>query len=96
MERTIAKLRDNVRTADRKRLDILLRRTRVVVLGKETELRFIGNEALVGVYSVPLMLECRSEVPPSGTHLASLSQLKPPPPPPHVGSGVGAGLPSSS
>ena len=32
------------------------------MLGKETELRFIGNEALVGVYSVPLMLECRSEV----------------------------------
>ena len=62
VERTIAKLRDNVRTADRKRLDILLRRTRVVVLGKETELRFIGNEALVGVFSVPLMLECRSEV----------------------------------
>ena len=62
MERTIERMRNDVRVADRKRLDILLRRTRVVVLGKETALRFIGNEALEGVYSVPLLLECRSEV----------------------------------
>ena len=62
VERTIQKMRDNVRTSDRKRLDFLLRRTRVVVLGKETALRFIGNEALDGVYSVPMLLECRSEV----------------------------------
>ena len=55
VERTIQQMRDNVRTSDRKRLDFLLRRTRVVVLGKETELRFIGNEALEGVYSVPML-----------------------------------------
>ena len=48
MERTNQKMRDNVRTSDRKRLDFLLRRTRVVVLGKETASRFIGNEAREG------------------------------------------------
>ena len=62
VERTIQKMRYNVRTSDRERLDFLLRRTRVVVLGKETALRFIGNEAREGVYSVPMLLECRSEV----------------------------------
>ena len=41
VERTIQQMRDNVRTSDRKRLDFLLRRTRVVVLGKETELRYL-------------------------------------------------------
>ena len=42
----------------------LLRRTRVVVLGKEADLRFIGKDSLEGVsvYTVPLLLECKSEV----------------------------------
>ena len=62
MERTISLMREDVRPPDRKRLDILLRRTRVVVLGKEADLRFIGKDSLVGVYTVPLLLECRSEV----------------------------------
>ena len=62
VERTIQKMRYNVRTSDRERLDFLLRRTRVVVLGKETALRFIGNWPGEGVYSVPMLLECRSEV----------------------------------
>ena len=62
VERFIWLMREDVRPADRKRLDILLRRTRVVVLGKEADLRFIGKDSLKGVYTVPLLLECRSEV----------------------------------
>ena len=62
VERFIWVMREDVRPADRKRLEILLRRTRVVVLGKEADLRFIGKDSLKGVYTVPLLLECRSEV----------------------------------
>ena len=62
VERFIWVMREDVRPADRKRLEILLRRTRVVVLGKEADLRFIGKDSQEGVYTVPLLLECRSEV----------------------------------
>jgi hypothetical protein len=50
--------KEDVKLNDRKRLDILLRRTRIIILGKETVAVTVRGKRL---YTVPVLLECRNE-----------------------------------
>jgi hypothetical protein len=58
VERLIEYVKEDVKLADRKRLDFLLKRTRVIVLGKGTSRVKIGDKA---INTVPILLECRTE-----------------------------------
>ena len=58
VEKTIAYMREDVNLADRKRFDILLRRTKIIVLGKGTTTRIIEDQV---VHNVPILLEMKSE-----------------------------------
>jgi hypothetical protein len=57
VERTIEFMREDVRLSERKRFDNLLSKTRVIVLGKETTLRTMGERR---IHTVPILLECRT------------------------------------
>jgi hypothetical protein len=57
VERTLEFMREDVRLSERKRLDSLLSKTRVIVLGKETTLRTMGERR---IHTVPILLECRT------------------------------------
>jgi hypothetical protein len=51
-------VKEDTRLTDRKRLDILLRRTRIIVLGKgTTEIQTRGGR----IHTVPILLEMRTE-----------------------------------
>ena len=58
VEKAIAYMKEEVALSDRKRLDGILRRTRFVILGKETRLREVEEQRF---YTVPIMLEFRTE-----------------------------------
>ena len=58
VEKTISYMREDVNLADRKRFDILLRRTRIIVLGKGTVTRMVEDTV---THNVPVLLEMRSE-----------------------------------
>ena len=58
VERTISFMKEDVSLSERKRLDIVLRRTKFVILGKETKVREVEDQR---IYTVPVMLEFRTE-----------------------------------
>ena len=58
VQRTIGYMKEDVVLSDRKRFDILINRTRLVVLGKETKQSMYQGE---WIHTVPVLLECRSE-----------------------------------
>jgi hypothetical protein len=58
MERVVDNFKEDVKLNDRKRLDILLRRTRIIILGKVTVAVTVRGKRL---YTVPVLLECRNE-----------------------------------
>ena len=58
IEKTIGYMREDVNIADRKRLDILIRRTKFVVLGKGTVPRTSEDQH---IHNVPVLLELRTE-----------------------------------
>ena len=58
VERTIGYMKEDVILSDRKRFDILINRTRLVVLGKETRQVMYKGE---WIHTVPVLLECRNE-----------------------------------
>jgi hypothetical protein len=58
VERVVDNFKEDVKLNDRKRLDILLRRTRIIILGKETVAVTVRGKRL---YTVPVLLECRNE-----------------------------------
>jgi hypothetical protein len=58
VERVVDNFKEDVKLNDRKRLDILLRRTRIIILGKETVGVTVRGKRL---YTVPVLLECRNE-----------------------------------
>jgi hypothetical protein len=58
VERVVDYVKEDTRLTDRKRLDILLRRTRIIVLGKgTTEIQTRGGR----IHTVPILLEMRTE-----------------------------------
>ena len=58
IDKTIGYMREDVNISDRKRLDILIRRTKFIVLGKGTVARTLEGQQ---IYSVPVLLELRTE-----------------------------------
>ena len=58
VERAISFMKEGVALADRKRLDIVLKRTKFIILGKETKMREVDNQR---IYMVPIMLEFKTE-----------------------------------
>ena len=58
VERTIGYMKEDVILSDRKRFDILINRTRLVVLGRETSQTMHQGER---IHTVPVLLECRNE-----------------------------------
>ena len=58
IEKTISYMREDVNLSDRKRLDILFRRTKFRVLGKGTVVRRVEDQL---VHNVPVLLETRTE-----------------------------------
>jgi hypothetical protein len=58
VDRFIDNLKEDVKLTARKRLDTIMRRTRVSVLGKETVAGTIRGKT---VFTVPVLLECRNE-----------------------------------
>ena len=58
VERTIGYMKEDVILSDRKRFDILINRTRLVVLGRETSQTMHQGER---IHTVPVLLECGNE-----------------------------------
>jgi hypothetical protein len=58
IDKTLEYMREDVVLGERKRYDILIKRTRIIILGKETVRRTRGTRT---IFSVPILLECRSE-----------------------------------
>ena len=58
VERTISFMKEDVSLSERKRLDIVLRRTKFIILGKETKMREVEDQR---IYTVTVMLEFRTE-----------------------------------
>jgi hypothetical protein len=58
VERVVDNFKEDVKLNNRKRLDTLLRRTRIIILGKETVAVTVRGKRL---YTVPVLLECRNE-----------------------------------
>ena len=58
VDKMIGYMREDVNIKDRKRLDILIRRTKFVVLGKGTTARTLEDQVIP---NVPIMLEARTE-----------------------------------
>jgi hypothetical protein len=58
IDRTLEYMREDVVLGERKRYDILIRRTRIIILGRETVKRTRGKDT---IFSVPILLECRNE-----------------------------------
>jgi hypothetical protein len=57
VDRTLEYMRDAVNLRERKRFDILIKRTRIVVLGKETKAITVDGSR---IYTVPILLEFRN------------------------------------
>ena len=58
VERTIGYMKEDVILSDRKRFEILINRTRLIVLGRETSQTMHQGER---IHTVPVLLECRNE-----------------------------------
>ena len=58
VQKTVEYMKEDENFADRKRFDTLIRRTRIVLLGKETKFKSYKSKA---IYTVPVLLECRTE-----------------------------------
>ena len=58
VEKTIGYMREDVNISDRKRLDVIIRRTKFVVLGKSTVERTLEGQR---IHNVPVLLEFRTE-----------------------------------
>ena len=58
VERTIGYMKEDVILSDRKRFDILINRTRLIVLGRETSQTMHQGD---WIHTVPVLLECRNE-----------------------------------
>ena len=58
VDRVLDNFKEDVKLKDRKRMDSLMRRTRVIVLGKETAAVMVRGKK---VFTVPVLLECRNE-----------------------------------
>ena len=58
VERAISFMKEDVALSDRKRLDIVLKRTKFIILGKETKMREVDDQR---IYTVPIMLEFKTE-----------------------------------
>jgi hypothetical protein len=58
VESTLEYMREDINLKERKRFDILIKRTRIIVLGKETKAITINGRK---IYTVPILLECRNE-----------------------------------
>ena len=58
VEKAISYMKEDVSLANKKRLDVILRRTRFIILGKETKMRELEEQR---IYTVPIMLEFRTE-----------------------------------
>ena len=58
VERAISFMKEDVALSDRKRLDIVLKRTKFIILGKETKMRVVDDQR---IYTVPIMLEFKTE-----------------------------------
>jgi hypothetical protein len=57
VDKTLEYMRDAVNLRERKRFDILIKRTRIVVLGKETKAITVDGSK---IYTVPILLEFRN------------------------------------
>jgi hypothetical protein len=57
VDKTLEYMRDAVNLRERKRFDILIKRTRIVVLGKETKAITVEGSR---IYTVPILLEFRN------------------------------------
>ena len=58
VDKTISYMREDVNLSDRKRLDILLRRTKFLILGKGTVVREVEGQR---IHNVPVLLESQTE-----------------------------------
>ena len=58
VEKAISFMKEDVALADRKRLDTVLKRTKFIILGKETKVREVEDQR---IYTVPIMLEFKTE-----------------------------------
>ena len=58
IEKLLGYMKEEANLSDRKRLDILMRRTKIIILGKEAVPRRCGDR---DIYTVPVLLECRTE-----------------------------------
>jgi hypothetical protein len=58
VDRVLEYMKDDAKLNDRRRLDFLLKRTRVIVLGKGTSKVVVRDGS---IFSVPILLECRNE-----------------------------------
>ena len=58
VEKTISYMREDVNLSDRKRLDVLLRRTKFIVLGKGTVVRKVDDQL---INNIPVLLETKTE-----------------------------------
>ena len=62
IEKMIGYMKEDVNLADWKRADTLIRRTKIIILGKETVRReLVDGDSLRWIFTVPILLEFRSE-----------------------------------
>ena len=57
-EKVIEIIREGTKSTDRKEVVRVMERTRVIVLGKETETRTVNQKV---IETIPILLDCRSE-----------------------------------
>jgi hypothetical protein len=58
VDRTLEYMREEINLRERKRFDIVIRRTRIIVLGKETKVLTIDGRK---IHTVPILMEFRNE-----------------------------------
>ena len=58
VDKVLRNIKEGTKEADRMEIDKVLKKTRVVVLGKETEARTVNQKT---IETVPILLECRTE-----------------------------------
>jgi len=58
VDKVLRNIKEGAKVADRMEIDKVLKNTRVIVLGKETETRTVNQKT---IETVPILLECRTE-----------------------------------
>jgi hypothetical protein len=58
VDKTLDYMRDKINLRERKRFDVIIKRTRIIVQGKETKALTVGGRK---IYTVPILLEFRGE-----------------------------------